>query len=35
VSKETTAEGLEAKRVELENALISLTEKADKMICGK
>jgi hypothetical protein len=35
VSKDASAQEIEAKRVKLENELILLTEKADKMACGK
>jgi hypothetical protein len=35
ISRDETVEGLEAKRVELEEKLVSLTEKADEMACAK
>jgi hypothetical protein len=34
VGRETNAEDLEAKRVELEENLTALTNKADEMACG-
>jgi hypothetical protein len=35
VSKSETAEDLETRRIELEETLIALTEKADEMACGR
>jgi hypothetical protein len=35
ISRDASPEETEAKRIELETTLIQLTEKADKIACGK
>jgi hypothetical protein len=34
ISRDETAERVEARRIELEETLVSLTEKADEMACA-